>query len=550
MLSLEQFIWRYGRKLFALSVGVSMLAGLATAALLASLYTGLDPGNHHGSGASAWCGALIIVTPVLSVISQYMTQRCAQNVAAASATRFIALILAAPFKRVEEIGTARIFTVLGEDTAAIMNAVVRVRDLCLNATILLASLVFLGWASIRVLSGALLVATLGLCGYWLGRKRADIWLSKARSAYDGLFASYRTFAAGTKELKMHRSRREEFIAAVVRPSYEAFQRPNLAGLAIYGVAANWFYLLWFAYLWLMVFVLTRVGVVPVSAASGAALILLYIVGPLSVAVTALPDVARGQLAVNGIKKLEEELDAEPAWIATRNRDDAQQEWSTLEFRGVTYSYLDSREKGASFMLGPLDLSIRRGEMVFIAGGNGSGKTTFMKLLTGLYMPDRGLISVDGRIVNQENIEAHRELFAVVFSDCCVFDRLLGVDKTEGTVMKLLRKIGLNGVITVRDGVFSTTDLSHGQLKRIALLTALLENRSIYVFDEWAADQDPLFRQYFYRELLRELQADGKTLIVITHDDHYFEIADRIIRLEQGLILRDEATRHVPEPVAG
>jgi putative ATP-binding cassette transporter len=67
------------------------------------------------------------------------------------------------------------------------------------------------------------------------------------------------------------------------------------------------------------------------------------------------------------------------------------------------------------------------------------------------------------------------------------------------------------------------------------MAAYLEDRPVYLFDEWAADQDPLFKEMFYREFLPELKSRGKTVIVITHDDRYFPVADRIIKLENGQV---------------
>ena len=113
-----------------------------------------------------------------------------------------------------------------------------------------------------------------------------------------------------------------------------------------------------------------------------------------------------------------------------------------------------------------------------------------------------------------------------------------LDKRAG---EYLHQLELDHVVTVKDGVFSTVKLSRGQRKRLALLTAYLEDRPIYVFDEWAADQDPVFRRIFYLRLLPELKARGKTVVAITHDDRYFGDADRIVKLEEGKVV--ETFRH-------
>jgi putative ATP-binding cassette transporter len=130
---------------------------------------------------------------------------------------------------------------------------------------------------------------------------------------------------------------------------------------------------------------------------------------------------------------------------------------------------------------------------------------------------------------------------VVFSDFYLFDTLLGLQTPEldRRAREYLTKLQLDHKAKVKDGALSTTDLSQGQRKRLALLTAYLEDRPIYLFDEWAADQDPLFKDVFYLQLLPELQAKGKTVLVISHDDRYYHLGDRIIKLDYGKVEYDE-----------
>lgn len=100
----------------------------------------------------------------------------------------------------------------------------------------------------------------------------------------------------------------------------------------------------------------------------------------------------------------------------------------------------------------------------------------------------------------------------------------------------LKRLEIAHKVSIRDGSFTTTDLSTGQRKRLALINAWLEERPVLVFDEWAADQDPTFRRIFYTELLPELKRLGKTIIVISHDDRYFDVADRLVRMAAGKVV--------------
>jgi putative ATP-binding cassette transporter len=187
--------------------------------------------------------------------------------------------------------------------------------------------------------------------------------------------------------------------------------------------------------------------------------------------------------------------------------------------------------------------------VFIAGGNGSGKTTLAKLLTGMYVPERGEIRLDGQPVTDENRDAYRQLFSAIFFDFYLFETLLGLERPDldSQAADLLNQLQLQGKVQVDQGRLSTIDLSQGQRKRLALLTALLEDRPIYLFDEWAADQDPRFKETFYRHLLPKLKSAGKTALVITHDDRYFEMADRVIKLEEGQMVADLPGQSFPYP---
>jgi putative ATP-binding cassette transporter len=208
----------------------------------------------------------------------------------------------------------------------------------------------------------------------------------------------------------------------------------------------------------------------------------------------------------------------------------------LELSGVSHSYIGEVD-GSGYRLGPLDLCIAPGELVFLTGGNGSGKTTLALLALGLYPPDTGEIRLGGQLITEENREAYRQNFSAVFADSYVFDSLLGYSSADllARAEELLVLLRLDRKLRIENGRFSTVNLSRGQRKRLALLAAYLADRPFYLFDEWAAEQDPDFREIFYRVMLLELKARGKTVIVITHDDRYFHLSDRLLRLTTGQI---------------
>ncbi|WP_239681580.1 cyclic peptide export ABC transporter [Methylorubrum thiocyanatum] len=205
-------------------------------------------------------------------------------------------------------------------------------------------------------------------------------------------------------------------------------------------------------------------------------------------------------------------------------------------RGSSYGFPAAGEAGP-FTLGPIDLTIRAGEILFIVRENGSGKTTLIKLLLGLYAPQTGEILLDGAPVTAKTRDAYRRHFSAIFFDYHLFDELIPMDGAGPEAARpLLERLDLARKVEIAEGRFSTTDLSTGQRKRLALVQAALEGRAVLVLDEWAAEQDPTFRRRFYEELLPELRRGDRTLVVISHNDRYFDAADRVLHLGNGRIV--------------
>jgi putative ATP-binding cassette transporter len=214
------------------------------------------------------------------------------------------------------------------------------------------------------------------------------------------------------------------------------------------------------------------------------------------------------------------------------------EWDSIRFSNVTYRYDDSDN---SFVLGPVDLEFAKGEITFIVGGNGSGKSTLCKLMALHYSPTAGEIHFGNVKIEPQSLNSGRQYISAIFSDYYLFDRLLGglSEVDENLVNRYLTKLEIQRKVSVKDGKFSTLALSDGQKKRLALVVAFLEDRDIYLFDEWAADQDPVFKQFFYRNIVPELKARNKAVVVISHDDRYFDVADQVLFMEEGKLIRTE-----------
>lgn len=264
--------------------------------------------------------------------------------------------------------------------------------------------------------------------------------------------------------------------------------------------------------------------------------MLFVYGTLNGISRGMPVVITTNVAVENLERLEAKLDSFGAF-ADMVEPEATGDFQEITLDAISFQYSD--EGGEKlFYTGPVDLSIRQGDVLFIVGGNGSGKSTLLKLLTGLYYPlAGGRIALDGQTISSETYQAYRELFSIIFTDFHLFKKLYGLPSVDETQVKqLLKEMDIHTKTAYMDGKFTRLDLSTGQRKRIAYIAALLEDKPVYVFDEWAADQDPAFRRHFYERFLNDLRAMNKTVIAVSHDDRYFDRADRVIKMEEGKVV--------------
>ena len=270
--------------------------------------------------------------------------------------------------------------------------------------------------------------------------------------------------------------------------------------------------------------------------------LMFIVGACFGLVQSIPLMLSANAAADRIERLESALQATVA--STKPRDiKVPKRFEKIEIRQIVFRYVD-RFSDTTFQIGPVDFTLSAGELVFITGGNGSGKSTFLRVLAGLYPPDSGEILLDGMRINDDTRDDYRSLMSAIFFDYHLFHRLYGIPEPEpGEVDRLLAEFRLDDKTELADGEFSTLDLSGGQRRRLALIVSLLEKRPILLLDEWTAEQDPEFRHKFYDELLPEMMQAGLTIVVITHDDRYLDelhLPARRIRMDEGRIVDERS----------
>jgi putative ATP-binding cassette transporter len=530
---------------------IGAASGAASIGLVALIMRTLHDPNASTVVTMGLFAALCLVILITRIFSQVVLCRMTQANIAALRMGLCRKILESPLKHLEEIGIDKMLGCLTGDVNLVSQAINGVPVLAVNLVILACGFVYLGSLSASLLLCCILFGGLGFASYWYSSRWANIYVKRSRQAQDVLMKRVRGLIEGVKELKMHRDRRKDYMDQVTK-AQDVVRESQYWGDTLHDAAIAWGRLTFFIAIGLLLFLWPRLTKADAATLTGYTLTVMYLMSPLEQIIGWLPFLGWAMNSVSQIERLGRELGEEveqqvgshaslptayclpPTYAA----------WQEIALFGATHTYRREGQPGG-FMLGPIDVTIQRGQITFIIGGNGSGKTTLAKLIAGLYYPESGQLLLDGEPIVPEHRGAYRQLFSVVFDDAMIFDSLwglatadLGSADLDGRAQEYLHQLQINHVVTVTDGKFSTTKLSRGQRKRLALVTAYLEDRSIYLFDEWAADQDPSFRKFFYERLLPELKARGKTVIAVTHDDRYFAEADQLIKLEEGKLVHE------------
>jgi putative ATP-binding cassette transporter len=485
--------------------------------------------------------ALIFAATALCVMLSYMVaailfERLGQR-AHSELRSFIAQrVIAADYRQLEQLGAARVQSALSEHCTRVAEFFVSFPVILTNAVVVAGCLVYMAFLSWQVFLLALVVIGFGSLGYHLAHLRAIKHLDIAAQEQDNLFAYFRSLTDGAKELRLNRDKRTTFYDDVLKRSIEKVRKERTFGMSVFVASASWGNFLIYAFIGLVLFLL--VGDVPdrTLIMTGYALVFVYMVGPLEALLLNIPRANLAQVSADHIEEITHSMFSSESQTDKTDLPPLQ----SIVLQRVLHRYYHE-QKDEMFTLGPIDLQFFPGEITFLIGGNGSGKTTLAKLLVGLYSPEEGSISLNGKVIDDTNRDNYRQFFTTIFSDFHLFERLLETDHGNDLDQRgnqLLAKLHLQNKVKVQDGAFTTLTLSQGQRKRLALVIAYLENRPFLVFDEWAADQDPAFKEIFYYELLPELRAMGKAILVISHDDRYFHLADRVLRMENGRLIFD------------
>lgn len=540
---------RHARALLAVVIGAGIVNGLASMVLI-GVVNHVVNADGSPTGALVWifAGACVLV-PVARYASEFLLIKLSQQATFDLRVTMSRRILAVPLRRLEEIGAPRLLATLTGDIASVVDTLVILPVLCMNLAVVAGSLVYMGVLSWQLLLGVVFFLVVGVLAYQLPLLKGQGHLRDLREKADKIFRDFEGLTKGAKELKLHADRRRAFVERELMPTAAGMQADHIAAYRLFIASVSWGQVLVFVLIGLLAFAVPGFFPVETEVLTGFVIAVLYMVTPIQVVMNSVPQLGRAVVALDKVDRLGIELgEADPVEDTHPASAGGDAEWGSLELDGVTHAYHLEREQ-TTFTMGPIHLAFRPGEVVFVTGGNGSGKTTLAKLLTGLYLPESGEIRLDGEPVTDANRARYHRLFSVVFSDFYLFDRLLGLEgaESEAQARRYLEQLQLDHKVQVEGGRLSTTELSQGQRKRLALLVAYLEDRPIYLFDEWAADQDPVFKEVFYHEILPGLKERGKMVIVISHDDSYYDLADRLLKLDYGQVVYDSAGDVLPVP---
>jgi len=530
----------------------STLIGIANAILLAVINKGAESvSNAELSYYTA--GLFIICLGIFIGIKKYVTEKLVTLVEVIMnqiRCRIADKVRRTELNLIEKVGVSPIYARLTQDNTLISNSAVIIINSFQSMVLILFATLYIG--SISMWSFFLVIVGFGICFKVYareGEKFEHKWLRIADNETD-FVENLGHILKGFKEIKINRSKNESVLRNYALVNRELrFFKTNLnkdyMKLSLFSQA--FFYFL----LGSIVFIIPHFHtehseeVLKITAA------LLFIMGPFEAVLTANQYLAGVNSATRNIMDLEAMLESEliknelalesqDASIAYRQLPYAK----NIEFKNLSYAYPPTKEQDYIFEVGPINLTFKKGELIFITGGNGSGKSTFLKLLTGLYPPKSGEIWMDveengqpANIITAQNYQQYRNLFTTIFTDFHLFDKLYGIEESDPKIVnRLLLNMELSPEkTTYKDGGFTNTHLSSGQKKRLALTTSIMEDKDIYIFDEVAADLDPEFRDKYYYEILPELKDRNKTVIVVSHDRDYWSVPDRLLEMTNGQI---------------
>ncbi len=447
-----------------------------------------------------------------------------------------------PLRTLERIGQGDLISVLGHET----NQLAQTLPLFVGATqslfLLNFCLIYLAFISVHAFIGIAALTAAGILFFWRQRLSLEQSLRRIHNHEAAVVERVMDFTEGFTEVRLNADKNDALYRHFVETTEELETAQSKVG-------SKWVVLLQYTNAQIYALLGLTIFVMPVIFSDFSEVIhkvvavAIFCMGSVTSLTSASQVYTKAEVGLENVARMEAILDEAAMPRAPVVEQSRFKDFRRIEMEGMTFHYRND-DNEVLFTSGPWSLTLERGEIVFLTGGNGSGKSTAVKMLCGLYAPDAGTIRVDGEVVEGGSRQDFRELFGAIFPDFHLFSRLHGLPDIEPErVHAMLARMGLQDKVTYADGEFSTLALSTGQRKRLAMVVTLLEDQEIFLFDEWAADQDSGFREVFYHDLLPELRSRGKTVIAVTHDDRFWSCCDRRLHMDLGQLM--PAPDHAP-----
>jgi len=537
---LIRFLKEENRRSLYYIATMSVISGTAGGAILAliNMAASIETGEGQATDGKHRLLLLFVVALVTMIVTEqlsvYRSVKTLETILGRLRMRICDKIRRSEMEDLEQLNEEEIVTTMTRDMATISTAGRKVAYLWQQSLLLLAGIVYIAFLS-KIALFLFAISGLISAGYYYAHVRELKETYRKQHKKEAEFLAHlRHLLDGFKEIRLSEIKSQQILAdtTVVSGDMKASSIRTGAFFArssvIFGAS---FYLVLAA----VVFIMPQLSPTYAEMVERTAIAVMFVFEPLASVIYTIPQLSDADASLDNLYRLEKALDENLPDAGVAEHRGLFRDFRRVALESIEFAYKD-KDGARGFSVGPINLEFHRREILFLTGGNGSGKTTLLKLLTGLYHPQAGTLSVDGHLITGNNRQEHRELFAGVFADFCLFPRLYGIDQIDQQSARgLLELMQIAHKVDIVDGRFTTLDLSTGQRKRLALIAAILEDRPIYVFDEWTADQDPEFRKHFYRTIVPDMREQGKTIIAITHDDRYWDTADRLVKLDYGKI---------------
>ena len=469
------------------------------------------------------CLTIIAVKSVSSMLSVYIAQKASVQHRISLYNRINKL----SYSNLEKIGQARLINLLNLDIPALTAAASTLPTIWISLITILGTLGYLVYLNTKIFIFVLICLVIAVLTYQIPMLLAVKYFARGRESYDRVQQGVTGLIYGAKELKLSQLKSKKYIEEELIIPERATFRQNTIGQAIVTITEAYGEIISFLVISVVIFHLPYIYQVTQLELFGIVMALLYLTGPVGMILGAINNMQHGKVALQKMSGFYDMMIEEPAALMEAGIP----EWKYFCLQQLDYQYNDKSDK---FALKDISIEFIKGQITFITGGNGSGKSTLSKLISLHYLPSSGALYIGDTPIDKNNISAARELISVIYTDFYVFPKIYG-DSDYKKIQTYLQRLELDEKVTIVDGRFDSISLSDGQRKRLALLSLLLDDRPICLFDEWAADQDPRFKAIFYEEILPELKTKQKVVIVISHDDRYFNCADQLVVMDQGSI---------------